>query len=407
MRPQRFDNIEQAETALLRPIKASKVKAPNLSFDGGEAFTVCFSEDGASVGINRYDNVLVFNTTLEVGSTYIMHGDDYDIKKIEDVVAFKEMCEALKIANAKIQDYSYNGRKPGWNRHGEMLRIQDLDGDFTKEKVAEAFDAMKLRVEAIVESAESERKAREKEVAEKQEEWEKKPHMVNRSGGSQVVYDGSTITDNTIDGSYTISLDDKCSVSKHFSLLDATSPGFSTVSTIMRHLESSKADFTVEWKPLEGEATKVHLRCSGEFPVVDTCVSKSRRPIYLAMKKLKGKCTAAQLYSYEKMSGIKAKLLEIDNIVVNVERPDRKEYRLQVPVCFTLNSRDPSNIDVKIGSSFEGVAGYIGLKGHLCQGLRVSKKIDADEFISIMELIGVKREDALGELRKRWQVEAI
>jgi hypothetical protein len=150
----------------------------------------------------------------------------------------------------------------------------------------------------------------------------------------------------------------------------------------------------------------VSLKNKGEYPMVDYCVSKSGRPAYLAAKKLFGGCTGAQLFDYEHMSGIKAKILELQTLKVVVEKAGN-DLSLQVPINLVVPEKGSPRIRATIGTLPPKTAHYSVFRAHLSNGLKPKTLMTAQSFLTMCEEIGYAKEQVYDTLRKLWQIEAV
>lgn len=410
-------NKEELEMLLLRQIDTSKMEPPKCGTIGYNTtvFKTYWSEDGTTVGRSNAGVYVVVPTTMPLGKAYMVD-DDNNCVEIKDFKSFSDAADAIEAANDYIyKKQSFRGkdgdRDEQW-MHMSSITLRELEGDITPGKVEELLEKRKAMV-ASEKARKKEQEARAKAAQDAEEkEWQEKSLADNNytdiAGGVML------LTDRTDQARITLA--DGKKFSDYYSdpegiMRFTTGLPAACIGDVVSSLVLRKADCTIEYSKKQEDdtvkTTSVQLRAKGLFPVVDHCPSKSNRAAYLAMKKLFGGCTSAQLFDYEGMSGIKAKVLELRSLDVTIERPGERSATVSVPINVTIVERGSPDLNVKIGSLPAKKVGYIDVKKHLTSGLHVKQSFDTPGFVFFCQELGFTKEDAYKELRKRWQLEAL
>ena len=417
-----YSQRTDVELALLKSIDFSCIK--QAAFRGAEGLENCtvfkaqLIDGGTSVGQDNHGRYVVVNQTLEAGKTYMVDDDDI-VNAVDDLPALVAVMKAMAVKNAIIKKHrsSYasdsNGICEGsaWRSLSREISLSALKGELTIAKVDALFDGMAADAQARSARERGDQLAKEYKATSEKQDWLSRSEMSCAEG--RVEKNKMTIEDGS-GGVVVFELQDGKLVSSVVAFPGSAASimrgGLPVATSAMVDLLAfHKVDAEVVYTKVDGTGMierRVSLKNRGEFPMVDYCVSKSKRPAYLAAKKLFGGCTGAQLFDYEHMSGIKAKILGMQSIGVEIYRGDRR-MKLQVPLNLVVPEKGSPSIRATIGSLPAEVAPYIVFRNYLSSGLKTIKEMTGSRFVEMCGEIGYTDAQAYDTLRKLWQIEAL
>jgi hypothetical protein len=412
---------EEVELCLLKSIDFSGMKPVALKSEALDTsctiFKVYMAEGGNSVGMDNNGRYVVVPTTLQVGKHYVLD-DERNSYLVDDLPRAVAAMRAMAAHNHTIYERqhgrglrsSYGTEYEAWKRLTHPIGVEDLRGVFTVEAVDLVFADMEQKVEDHVELDNAKARLRAAEVRTNDEEWSVASEASYRNGRIEksvlTFVEGTDIVAFTLDNGKLFSAVFKSKETADLYFKDRLPSNTSTlVSTLATMREDAEVVYTT-MTPTGQVERHASLKNKGEHPMVDYCVSKSGRPAYLAAKKLFGGCTSAQLFDYEHMSGIKAKILEMQALKVVVEKAGN-DLSLQVPINLVVPEKGSPRIRSTIGSLPPRTSHYSVFRTYLSNGLKPRSLLSAQQFLAMCEEIGYTKEQVYDTLRKLWQIEAV